>query len=131
MDNDSLVKKRLIVICDDNVSLASLMQHLLRKRGFSVQTAEDGREGLALVREASPDILLLDLAMPGTDGLAVLAALRKLPTKPPYTIVISGQEGKDMRDRAAALGSREIWKKPFNAADLIARIDALIAQGEV
>lgn len=120
----------MIFICDDNAALVALMQHLLRKRGFSVMTAGDGTEGLQLLRTTVPDLLLLDLAMPGVDGLAVLEGLRDLSAKPPYTIVVSGQEG-DMRDRATALGANEVWKKPFNAADLIGRIDGLIAQGAI
>lgn len=123
--------KRMIVICDDNAALAALMQHLLRKQGFTVMTAGDGGEGLELVRATSPDLLLLDLAMPGTDGLAVLAEMARIESKRPYTIVISGQEGKDSREKATALGAKEVWRKPFNAADLIGRIGALIAQGAI
>lgn len=131
MAETEAVRKRMIVICDDNAALAALMQHLLRKQGFSVLTAGDGGEGLELLRATAPDLLLLDLAMPGTDGLAVLDAMRGLEGKRPYTIVISGQEGKDARARATELGAKEVWKKPFNAADLIARIGALIAQGAI
>lgn len=131
MSETEAARKRMIVICDDNAALAALMQHLLRKQGFSVLTAGDGSEGLDLLRATAPDLLLLDLAMPGTDGLAVLDALRSLECKRPYTIVISGQEGKDVRARASDLGAKEVWKKPFNAADLISRIGALIAQGAI
>lgn len=123
--------KKMIVICDDNAALSVLMQHLLRKKGFSVLTAEDGSEGLKLVRSTSPDLLLLDLAMPGTDGLAVLEEMRGLAGKRPYTIVITGQEGKGSRERATELGAAEVWKKPFNSAVLIGRIEGLIAQGTI
>ena len=125
------MNKKMIVICDDNAALAVLMQHLLRKEGFSVQTAGDGGEGLELIRATAPDLLLLDLAMPGTVGLAVLEAMKSLAGKRPYTIVISGQEAKDARERATSLGSEEVWKKPFNAADLIGRIETLISQGTI
>ena len=121
-------RKKMIVICDDNAALASLMQHLLRKQGFSVQIAGDGGEGLELIRSTAPDLLLLDLAMPGIDGLAMLEKLQAFESKRPYTIVISNQEGK--QKQAVALGSHEVWKKPFNAAELIARIEALVAQGK-
>ena len=131
MSESAGAAKRMIVICDDNAALAALMQHLLRKHGFSVLTAGDGSEGLELVRATAPDLLLLDLAMPGTDGLAVLDAMSRLEGKRPYTIVVSGQEGKDTMARAADLGAKEVWKKPFNAADLIGRIGALIAQGTI
>lgn len=131
MSESAGAAKRMIVICDDNAALAALMQHLLRKQGFSVLTAGDGSEGLELVRATAPDLLLLDLAMPGTDGLAVLDAMSRLEGKRPYTIVVSGQEGKDTMARATDLGAKEVWKKPFNAADLIGRIGALIAQGTI
>jgi DNA-binding response OmpR family regulator len=131
MAETEAARKRMIVICDDNAALAALMQHLLRKHGFSVMTAGDGSEGLDLVRATGPDLLLLDLAMPGTDGLAVLDQMRALAGKRPYTIVISGQENKDAHAQATGLGAKEVWKKPFNAADLIARIGALIAQGAI
>jgi DNA-binding response OmpR family regulator len=131
MTESATAKKRMIVICDDNAALAALMQHLLRKHGFSVMTAGDGSEGLELVRATAPDLLLLDLAMPGTDGLAVLEQMGALQGKRPYTIVISGQEGKESFSRATGLGAKEVWKKPFNAADLIARIGVLIAQGAI
>ena len=121
--------RKMIVICEDNAALAALMQHLLRKKGFKVLTAGDGSEGLELIRSSAPDLLLLDLAMPRTDGLAVLEELRAFEGKRPYTIIISGQEGKETRERASALGAGEIWKKPFKAAELIGRIEALIAQG--
>lgn len=131
MTETQTTRKRMIVVCDDNAALAALMQHLLRKKGFSVMTAGDGGEGLDLVRATSPDLLLLDLAMPGTDGLAVLDEMRRLEGKRPYTIVVSGQEGKDSLSRATALGAKEVWRKPFNAADLIARIGELIEQGTI
>lgn len=121
----------MIVVCDDNAALSALMQHLLRRKGFKVMTAGDGGEGLELVRSTAPDLLLLDLAMPGTDGLAVLETLQALAGKRPYTIVVTGQEGKDAAGRATELGAREVWKKPFNAADLIGRIEGLIAAGAI
>lgn len=124
-------RKKMIVICDDNAALATLMQHLLNKKGFSVITAGDGREGLEMIRTAAPDLLLLDLAMPGMDGLIVLETMRASAGKRPYTIVITGQQGKEARERATALGSDEVWRKPFNAGALIVRIEALITAGAI
>ncbi len=124
-------EKKTIVVCEDNAALSAIMQHLLRKKGFKVMAAGDGGEGLELVRVMAPDLLLLDLNMPGIDGLAVLETLKSLPGKRPYTIVVSGQEGKDASARAIGLGAREVWEKPFNAAELIARIEKLIAEGAI
>jgi len=131
MNDKPAVEKKMIVICDDNAALAVLMKHLLQKKGFSVRTAGDGSEGLGLLRSIEPDILLLDLAMPGTDGLSVLEAMKDLAGKRPYTIVISGQKGEEGKARAKALGSDEVWSKPFNTADLIARLESLIQGGKI
>ncbi|MBI3289120.1 MAG: response regulator transcription factor [Elusimicrobia bacterium] len=125
------MNKKTVVVCDDNSALTGLMQHLLRKQGFSVLTAENGSEALEQIRSSRPHLLLLDLAMPGTDGLAVLEALKTGPSPRPYTIVVSAQEGQYGRERALALGSDEVWRKPFNAAELLGRIESLIAKGTI
>jgi DNA-binding response OmpR family regulator len=116
------------VICDDHATLVMLIKHLLTKQGFKVLTAGDGGEGLELVRSNGPELLLLDLNMPSTDGLEVLKGLKTVAKKP-YTIVVSGHEGQEKRDEASSLGAHEVWRKPFNAAELMARIDALVQQG--
>jgi DNA-binding response OmpR family regulator len=128
---DKTAHKRMIVICDDNVPLVMLMQHLLTKQGFSVATAGDGAEGLDLIRSIRPDLLLLDLAMPQRDGLGVLSELQGLEGKRPYTIVVSGQEGTDVQEKTTALGADELWRKPFNVAELIAKIEGLIQKGTI
>lgn len=121
-------RKKTAVVCDDHASLVHIIKHLLSMKGYAVATAGDGSEGLELLRDDMPDLLLLDLNMPETDGLAVLEALRSL-AKRPYTIVISGQESDEKRERAVALGAQEIWKKPFNPSALLGRLDSLTAQG--
>ncbi len=131
MNENPQAKQKMIVVCEDNANMAWIMSHLLSTKGFKVMTAGDGSEGLELVRVMAPDLLLLDMAMPGTDGLAVLETLKSLPGKRPYTIVVSGQEGKEAVTRATELGAREVWKKPINAAELIAHIEKLVAEGAI
>lgn len=123
------MSKKTIIICDDNDPLVQVMKQVLIKQGYEVMTAGDGEEGLDLVRAAKPDLLLLDLEMPALDGLGVLRALGASEAKRPYTVVVSAQEGEVKRSQALALGADELWKKPFNAAELVARIESLIGKG--
>jgi DNA-binding response OmpR family regulator len=124
-------QSKVVLLCDDDQSLVGIMKHLLARKGLSVATAADGDEALHVIRERKPHLLLLDLAMPRRDGLAVLRALREDGGWAPYTLVLSGQENKDIRQQATELGAGEVWKKPFNAGALLARIEELIDQGLV
>ena len=118
-----------IVVCDDHVSLLGIIKYLLSKRGFIVQTATNGEDALALMRAASPDMLILDLAMPDLDGIGVLKQMSTMTGKKPYVLVLSGQESGRLREEALSLGARELWKKPFNSAELMAHVESLVADG--
>lgn len=125
------MNKKLIVVCDDNAPLAVLIQQLLNKKGFTVMTANDGHEGLDLLKSSRPDVLLLDLEMPRMDGLDLLKGMQAFEGKRPYTLVLTAQRSTEKRAQASALGAQEVWSKPFNAAELLGRLDALIAQGAI
>lgn len=75
MNNKSNTKKKILVI-DDDKSLCTLMAEVLKKENFDVLIAEDGKEGLKIAREQLPDLILLDLEIPGMKGLEVLKELR-------------------------------------------------------
>lgn len=125
------MSKKTIIICDDNDPLAAVMKQVLFKHGYEVMTAGDGLEGLDLVRAAKPDLLLLDLEMPELDGLGVLSFLKKMEGKRPYVVVVSAHEGAEKRRQAMELGAGEVWTKPFNSSELVARIGTLIDKGLV
>jgi two-component system KDP operon response regulator KdpE len=123
------MSKKTIIICDDNDPLVLVMSQVLGRHGYNVMTAGDGREGLDLARKSAPDLLLLDLEMPSLDGLGVLRGLGELAGKRPYTVVLSAHEGPEKRKEVLDLGAHEFWGKPFNAASLLSRIEALITEG--
>ena len=102
--------KKTALVCDDNATFAQIMQHLLTKQGFAVMTAHDGREGLQLLESAKPQLLLLDLHMEQGDGLSVLKALQGFKEKRPYTILVTGYEGKELSAQATELGANEVWR---------------------
>lgn len=123
--------KKTIIICDDNDPLVTVMSQFFRKNGYSVMTACDGREGLELTRSSHPDLLLLDLEMPGLDGMGVLHGLAELEGKKPYTVVVTAQESAERKQAALDLGAGECWTKPFNAGLLLKRLESLAAEGRI
>lgn len=102
-----------ILIADDDEHLRQALEQLLELEGFSIAGAPDGRAALALVKQATYDLILLDVKMPGPNGLDVLAALRDLSPQIPI-IMMSGQAGRNTVADALAGGAFEFILKPFN-----------------
>lgn len=113
-----------ILIIDDSERLREALARGLRALGHTVDVAEDGAPGLALLALFSFDLIVLDLMMPGIDGAAVLRSIRsrKLPVR---VLVLSARD--QVRDRVAALdlGADDYLVKPFSFEELRARIEAL------
>ena len=118
-----------LIVCDDNPTHLLLMKQIFAKRGFRVWSACGGETGLSLIRAVRPDFLLLDLEMPDVDGLAVLEHLKSLGANRPYTLVLSAFNAEDRRRKAKDLGADEVWSKPFNAHELITRVQSLAQDG--
>ena len=115
--------KRLLII-DDDRQLVLCMSIRLRAAGYDVSTAFDGSGGLALVKDHSPDVIILDLRMRAMSGLEVLAELRKSPrTSTIPVIVVSANVNEQTREKALGLGALCCIVKPFHASDLVAAIE--------
>ena len=113
-----------ILVVDDEPSVTDLIAYNLRKSLYDVKTAADGREALRLVREYSPDLILLDLMIPEVDGLDVCRELRKTSDVPVIMITARGEEV----DRVLGLeiGADDYVTKPFSMRELMARIKAVL-----
>lgn len=121
-----------IVVCDDDATLTFILQHLLGKKSeFKVAVAGNGEDGWLLIRELRPVLLILDLDMPVKDGFAVLRDLKGLPAPRPYTIVLSANESRDVREEVKSLGADEVMSKPFKPADFLAKVEGLAAEGKI
>jgi DNA-binding response OmpR family regulator len=118
------VSTRVIVV-EDQVDLADLLAHNLRLEGFEVRTVSDGREVMPLVRAWAPDLVLLDLMLPGLDGYEVLRALRGHRTDLPVIILSARGEEHD-RIRAFRLDTDQYVTKPFSLVELLERVHALL-----
>lgn len=118
---------RLLVVDDDQVLRAAL-RIVLEGAGYDVLEAADGDAGLRLYREQGADLVLVDIFMPGRDGLEVIRALRGAIPRPKM-IAMSGRVRTGLFDpleAAAAFGAARTLRKPFEARDLLAAIRELL-----
>jgi DNA-binding response OmpR family regulator len=114
-----------ILIVEDNADLAFGLRNNLEIEGYQVDVAEDGQAGLAQARSTRPDLVVLDLMLPGLDGYRVLKALRDDGLDMPVLILTAhGQEADKVR--GFRLGADDYVTKPFGILELLARIAALL-----
>lgn len=113
-----------ILVVDDEPAVTDLLAYNLRKANYEVLTAADGREALDLAGEAQPDLILLDLMLPGVDGLEVCRELRKTRDVPIIMVTALGEE----IDRVVGLelGADDYVTKPFSVRELLARIKSVL-----
>jgi DNA-binding response OmpR family regulator len=119
------VTRRTVLVCDNETVLRSLVRATLEPE-YEVIEARDGDEALELVAERPPDLLLLDMMMPGRTGLDVLAELRGAGVTLPVVMVTARTQASD-RMRAADAGADRFLSKPFSPTDLEALVAELLA----
>jgi DNA-binding NtrC family response regulator len=102
-----------ILVIDDEVGIRNLLDTLLHRKGYDVVLADNGQKGLAVFRRERPDVVVLDLKMPGMDGFTVLQQVRSLNPKQPV-IILTGAGTPEMEQQARALGVSEFVEKEFS-----------------
>lgn len=115
----------LVLVADDDAVIRTMMMEVLRRAGFGVIGAIDGAEAIAVTAERRPDVVVIDMEMPGTDGCEAIGALRADPalrTLP--VIVVSGSEDVRSRVLALNLGADDFLVKPAAPDELVARVRA-------
>jgi len=117
-----------VLIVEDQRDLASLLAHNLRHEGLDVRTVEDGREALPIVRTWQPDLVLLDLMLPGLDGFEVLRGIRGHRDDLPVLILSARGEEQD-KIRGFRLDADQYVTKPFSLVELLERVHALLRRG--
>lgn len=114
-----------ILVVEDNVDLAYGLRNNLEIEGYDVDVANDGNVGLARARSGKPDLVILDLMLPGTDGFRVLRALRTEGRHMPVLVLTARGEEAD-KVRGLRLGADDYVTKPFGVLELLARVEALL-----
>lgn len=102
-----------ILVIDDEQGIRDLLDTLLRRKGYDVVVAESGRKGLELFRRERPDVIVLDLKMPGMDGLTVLQEVRRVDPKQ-MVIILTGVGTPEAEQQVRALGVTEFVEKEFS-----------------
>lgn len=114
---------KLILVVDDEPDLIKVVTFRLKKWGYKVRTAADGREALEMMREVKPDLLLLDLCLPTVDGGEVCSQIRSDEKLKDMSIVLfTADASSSVAEKAQALGADDYITKPFNPEELLAKV---------
>lgn len=119
---------RLIYVVDDEKNIRELIRAFLIKEGFEVSCFEDGESLLEAFEQVRPDLMILDIMLPGIDGLTLCATIRRLSNLP--IIMVSAKGGEMDRVTGITLGGDDYLVKPFSMLELIARIKAIFRRME-
>ena len=116
-----------VLVIDDDRKLCGLLSAYLGGSGFDVLTAHDADEGMRLLRSDHPDLVVLDVMLPGTDGFETCRAIRRASAVPIVMLTARG----DVTDRVVGLelGADDYMQKPFEPRELVARIHAILRRG--
>ena len=121
------MSKGTVLVIDDEKDLLELVGFNLQREGYSVLTTADGREGLELARRQRPDLAILDVMMPGVDGLEICRALRADPrTSRIAVIMLTAKVSEADRVVGLELGADDYVTKPFSPRELVARVKAIL-----
>jgi two-component system alkaline phosphatase synthesis response regulator PhoP len=116
-----------ILIVDDELSLLNNMQAYLEQEGFDIHTAIDGPSGLKAARNFRPDLIVLDIMLPGMDGLEVLRQLRQ--ESDVYVLMLTAKVDEMDKVIGLTVGADDYMTKPFSPRELAARIKAILRRG--
>jgi len=118
-----------VVVVEDDPASADVLQRRLQANGMTVSVGRTGADGLALIRESHPDLVLLDVGLPDTDGYDVCLQVKSDAATADIPVIFLSARG-DVFDKVRGLscGASDYLTKPFHPAELLARVDAVLAQ---
>jgi DNA-binding response OmpR family regulator len=115
-----------ILVVDDEASVVEVVSLYLKREGFSVRTARDGREALNALLENPPALVVLDLMLPKVDGMEIMRRLRDDPTSSTPVIMLTARSQETDRIYGLEMGADDYIVKPFSPAELVARVKAVL-----
>ena len=126
------MSKKKIVIIEDEPDILEVLSYNLKREGFDVFTATNGTLGLSLAEKVSPDLLLLDLMLPGLDGIEICSSIKKNPATQNTLIIMVTAKGEES-DIVLGLGvgADDYITKPFSPKELVARVKAVLRRGQL
>lgn len=117
-----------VLLVEDNLAQADAIAYSLEKEGYHVVRAETGPEGLVQATNYTPDVVILDLSLPGMDGLEVCRSLRQCSAVP--ILVLTARDSEEDLLRAFDLGADDYLTKPFRYREMLARVHALLRRSK-
>jgi two-component system, OmpR family, response regulator ResD len=126
-DNRTMDKRGSVLVVDDEPTITDVVSRYLQRGGYETRSAPDGPAALKLAAEARPDLVVLDLMLPGMDGLEVMRRLRAAGNGHRLPVILLTAKGEPV-DRVIGLrlGADDYVAKPFSPAELVARVDAVL-----
>ena len=116
-----------ILIVEDEREIAEIIQECLEAEGFSCRVCHDGHSALRIFAEQQPDLIVLDLRLPGIDGLEVCSQIRQQPVaNDPYILMLTSRGEEIDRIIGLSTGADDYYIKPFSPRELVARVRALL-----
>jgi DNA-binding response OmpR family regulator len=113
-----------ILVVDDEISLQETLAYNLKKQGYQVETAGTGTEAIEMAREIKPDLIILDVMLPGLDGFEVCRILRREMSTP--VLMLTARDDEIDRVVGLEVGADDYLAKPFSMRELIARVKAML-----
>ena len=116
-----------VLVVDDSSTIVAILRRMLQQNGYFVLEAEDAEKGVAIALAERPDLIFLDIVLPGMSGFAALRKLRRdAATRQIPIIMMSGNEQATEEFYAQRIGADDFMKKPFSRAEVFARIEGLL-----
>jgi DNA-binding response OmpR family regulator len=115
-----------VLVIEDTDEIRELIEISLSRAGMEIDSATDGVRGLELMRSVAPDAVVLDLNLPGRDGMSLCREIRESSEVP--ILVASGDDTLDRRERSKSAGANDFIGKPFSPRDLVDRVRSLLSQ---
>lgn len=121
---------RTILVVDDEPSIVTLLKFNLEQAGYNVLTAEDGRTGLETALKEKPDLMVLDLMLPGMDGMDVCKTLRQEKVNLPI-LMLTAKDDEFDKILGLELGADDYLTKPFSPREVVARVKAILRRSQI
>ncbi|HZE04826.1 MAG TPA: response regulator transcription factor [Solirubrobacteraceae bacterium] len=119
-----------VMVVDDEPTIAEVVSRYLERAGYRTRVAGDGAQALALIGSQRPDLVVLDIMLPGIDGLEVMRRLRQGNREPMAVILLTAKSEETDRIVGLRLGADDYVVKPFSPRELVARVDAVLRRVE-
>ena len=119
-----------ILIVEDHPTMREAMRLVLEGEGFQIAEAADGPSALEAIRQDVPDLVFLDLHIPGMTGADVLTAVKADPTTAGVRVIVVTADGEEGREPAMAMGADEYFTKPFSPITLLKTVERVLAAPE-